>query len=76
MTVSFSIIKLSCKKGVFYILAISYVTKNCIVFLLGLWFTWVKKVKVKGVFFLSESNGRFSNCPNNVLKTILNYYIQ
>ena len=24
--------------------------------------------------FLSESNGRFSNCPKNVPKTILNYY--
>ena len=25
---------------------------------------------------ISESNGRFSNCPKNVPKTILNYYIQ
>ena len=26
--------------------------------------------------FLSKSNGRFSNCPKNVPKTILNYYFQ
>ena len=33
------------------------------------------ELDVKGGF-LSESNGKFSKCPKNVPKTILNYYIQ
>jgi hypothetical protein len=33
------------------------------------------ELDVKGGF-LSESNGKFSNCPKNVPKTIMNYYIQ
>ena len=39
-----------------------------------------KYIKVDNFFvpkggFLSESNGIFSNCPKNVPKTIMNYYI-